>query len=102
MLVAEIYGIAADIDAAHRLRVESSFDVGHAAATTGTYLDHVFIAQVDGAGALWNGAYDAGLGVGGISFGALATGIGFDASFALAGLALALIAILTFRHFEAR
>jgi len=72
------------------------------AATLTQLLARATPSQVDGAGALWNGAYDAGLGIGGISFGALATGIGFDASFVLAGLALAVIAILTFRYFEAR
>ena len=69
-------------------------------ATLAQLMARATLAQVDGAGALWNGAYDAGLGIGGLVFGALATGVGYAASFAIAALGLAAIAILIFRWFE--
>jgi len=59
-------------------------------------------AQVDGAGALWNGAYDAGLGIGGLAFGVLAPSLGYAASFVITAVGLSLVAFLVFHRFEAQ
>lgn len=56
----------------------------------------------DGVGALWNGAYDAGLGIGGVAFGLLAAGVGYAAAFVVLTVGLALLALLTFQLFEGR
>jgi predicted MFS family arabinose efflux permease len=57
--------------------------------------------QIDGASALWNAAYDAGLGVGGLAFGVLAATTGYTAAFIAAAAALAVLALLVFRLCEA-
>lgn len=57
--------------------------------------------QADGASALWNAAYDAGLGIGGVTFGILATTTGYAGAFVAAGGGAAVVAFLVFRAFEA-
>lgn len=69
-------------------------------ATLAQLLDRVSPSEIDGAGALWNGAYDGGFGVGGLAFGGLATVIGYAASFVVTALGLALIASYFFQRFE--
>ena len=59
-------------------------------------------AQVDTVGALWNGAYDAGLGVGGLALGGLATFLGYATSILVTGVGLALLAAVIFLHCEVR
>lgn len=59
-------------------------------------------AQADAVGALWNGAYDAGLGVGGLALGGLAAVLGYTVSFLAAGVILVLLAGAAFLHFEKR
>ncbi len=59
-------------------------------------------AQADVIGALWNGAYDAGLGVGGIALGGLAAVLGYPVSFLVAGVALTVFAGAAYVHFETR
>jgi predicted MFS family arabinose efflux permease len=56
--------------------------------------------QIDGASALWNAAYDAGLGLGGFAFGVLAATTGYAAAFIAAGAGLAALALLVFRLCE--
>lgn len=58
--------------------------------------------QADGASALWNAAYDAGLGLGGFVLGTLAATSGYAAAFAITGGGIAAVALLVFRLFEAR
>ena len=58
-------------------------------------------SQIDGASALWNAAYDAGLGLGGFAVGVLATTCGYPAAFALTGAGITMLAFIIFRHFEA-
>lgn len=58
-------------------------------------------SQVDGASALWNAAYDAGLGLGGFALGALATTSGYAAAFMITGGGIAVLAVTVFRLFEA-
>lgn len=58
-------------------------------------------AEMDGASALWNAAYDAGLGVGGLAFGVLATTTSYPAAFLLAAATLSLLACSTLRLFGA-
>lgn len=57
--------------------------------------------QADGASALWNAAYDAGLGAGGLALGMLAATTGYAAAFVIAAAGLAAAAILIFRRCEA-
>ncbi len=57
--------------------------------------------EVDGASALWNIAYDAGLGLGGFAVGVLAITSGYPAAFAITGLGVATLASIIFRLFEA-
>jgi len=57
-------------------------------------------AQFDRASALWNAAYDAGLGIGGLAFGILATMLSFHSAFLLAAAALSLLACLALRLFR--
>jgi len=59
-------------------------------------------AQADAVGALWNGAYDAGLGIGGLGLGGLAAVLGYTPSFLAAGVILVLLACAAFLHFEKR
>ena len=49
-------------------------------------------AQADTVGALWNGTYDAGLGLGGVALGGLAALLGYPASFVVASLSLTIVA----------
>lgn len=63
-------------------------------------LQRVPIARADDASALWNAAYDAGLGIGGLALGALAGVAGYAAAFVIAAAALAAIALLVFRRCE--
>ena len=58
--------------------------------------------QADTVGALWNGAYDAGLGIGGLAIGGLAAGLGYALSFLAAGVVMALLGGTAFLHFEKR
>jgi predicted MFS family arabinose efflux permease len=57
-------------------------------------------AQMDGASALWNAAYDAGLGIGGLVFGMLAATMSYSAAFLSSAVALSLLACLTQRLFR--
>jgi predicted MFS family arabinose efflux permease len=57
-------------------------------------------AQADGASALWNAAYDAGLGVGGIGLGALAAATGYGTAFVTGAVMLALFGLMIFLRFE--
>ncbi|TRC71255.1 MFS transporter [Mesorhizobium sp. WSM4307] len=63
-------------------------------ATLAELLARAAPSQVDGAGALWNGAYDAGLGIGGIAFGGLATAVGFSTAFVATAGVFTLVALL--------
>ncbi|MGY4397499.1 putative MFS family arabinose efflux permease [Sphingomonas sp. UYAg733] len=58
--------------------------------------------QVDGASALWNAAYDAGLGLGGFAVGVLAATSGYPAAFAITGVGVAVLALTIFQLFEAQ
>jgi MFS family permease len=63
----------------------------------------VMFAEVPAAGygtasALWNLAYDAGLGIGGAGFGLLAARTGYQAGFALTAALMLLALVLTRRH----
>lgn len=69
-------------------------------ATLAQLLGRASPAQADGASALWNGAYDAGLGVGGVAVGLLASATGFAAALVLTGAALAATALVTVRIAE--
>jgi predicted MFS family arabinose efflux permease len=71
-------------------------------ASLSQMLDRATPAQADAVGALWNGAYDAGLGVGGLAIGGLATMLGYGAAFLVAGLGLAALAVAIFLRFETR
>lgn len=71
-------------------------------ASLAQLLRRVPAAQADGASALWNAAYDAGLGVGGMALGALAATAGYAAAFVIAAAGLAAIALLVFRRCETR
>jgi len=57
--------------------------------------------QADAVGALWNGAYDAGLGIGGLALGGLAAVLGYALAFVAAAAALVLLAGAAW-HFEKR
>ncbi len=61
-------------------------------------------SEFDAVSAVWNLAYDAGLGAGGAGFGVLVTGTGYGAGFALSGalIAVALAAVWRSRHLTAR
>jgi predicted MFS family arabinose efflux permease len=59
-------------------------------------------SQADGVSALWNAAYDAGLGVGGLAFGTLAATTGYATAFIASAAGLAALAVLIFRLCEAR
>ena len=63
-------------------------------ATLAELLARAAPSQVDGASALWNGAYDAGLGIGGIAFGGLATAVGFSTAFVATAGVSTLVALL--------
>jgi predicted MFS family arabinose efflux permease len=62
-------------------------------ATLALMFDRVPAAGYDTASALWNLAYDAGLGIGGVGFGVLAARTGYPVAFALTGV-LVLAAVL--------
>jgi predicted MFS family arabinose efflux permease len=57
-------------------------------------------SQVDGASAVWNAAYDAGLGLGGFAVGVLATTSGYPSAFAITCVGVAVLAMTIFRVFE--
>jgi predicted MFS family arabinose efflux permease len=65
-------------------------------------LHRVPATQADGASALWNAAYDAGLGIGGVALGALAATTGYAAAFVIAAAGLGAITLLIFRRCEMR
>lgn len=69
-------------------------------ASLAQLLDRAAAGQADGASALWNAAYDTGLGLGGFVLGALAATSGYAAAFALTGGGIAVVALLIFRLFE--
>ncbi len=69
-------------------------------ASLAQLLQRVRPEQADGASALWNAAYDAGLGVGGIGFGALAAAAGYGAAFVSGAALLALFGLAVFLRFE--
>lgn len=69
-------------------------------ASLAQLLDRTPAGQADGASALWNAAYDAGLGLGGFVLGALAATSGYAAAFAITGGGIAVVALLIFRFFE--
>jgi predicted MFS family arabinose efflux permease len=58
--------------------------------------------QADGVSAVWNAAYDAGLGLGGLGIGALAAAAGYAAAFAIAAIGFAAMACVIFLLCEAR
>ncbi|MDP5277934.1 MFS transporter [Sphingomonas sp. DG1-23] len=105
-------GVAASIAGAMCLAAPGSFAVLGGMAISGIgfgvlqgatltlLLRRASQAQTDGASALWNGAYDAGLGVGGLAVGAVATSTGFATAFIVTGVALATVAFVTFRGIE--
>lgn len=70
-------------------------------ATLAQLLSRAAPNQIDGASALWNAAYDAGLGLGGLTFGALAATTGYAAAFVAASAGLAVLALFVFRLCEA-
>jgi len=70
-------------------------------ASLAQLLDRATAGQADGASALWNAAYDAGLGLGGFVLGALAATSGYAAAFAITGGGIAVVALLVFRLLEA-
>ena len=71
-------------------------------ATFTQLLQRVAPTQADGASAVWNAAYDAGLGLGGFGIGALAAAAGFAAAFAIAAIGVAAMACVLFLLCEAR
>jgi predicted MFS family arabinose efflux permease len=70
-------------------------------ASLAQLLSRTTASEVDGASALWNAAYDAGLGLGGFAVGILATTSGYPAAFAMTGVGVATLALIIFRIFEA-
>ncbi len=70
-------------------------------ASLAQLLSRTTASEVDGASALWNAAYDAGLGLGGFAIGILATISGYPAAFAMTGVGVATLALIIFRIFEA-
>lgn len=70
-------------------------------ASLAQLLDRASAGEADGASALWNAAYDAGLGLGGFVLGALAATAGYAGAFAITGGGIAMVALLIFRLFEA-
>lgn len=71
-------------------------------ATLTQLLQRAAPTQADSVSAVWNAAYDAGLGVGGIGIGALAAAAGFAAAFAIAAIGFAAVACLIFLLCETR
>jgi len=71
-------------------------------ATLTQLLQRATPTQADSVSAVWNAAYDAGLGVGGIGIGALAAAAGFAAAFAIAAIGFAAVACLIFLLCEPR
>ncbi|MEZ2332390.1 MFS transporter [Mesorhizobium sp. RCC_202] len=67
-------------------------------ATLADLLARVGPSNADGAAALWNVAYDAGLGVGGLAVAALATSIGFSAAFAVTAVSFAFVTVLSVKR----
>ena len=57
-------------------------------------------AQMDGASALWNAAYDTGLGIGGLAFGMLVATMSYPAAFIWAAFTLSLLAFAIPRQFR--
>jgi predicted MFS family arabinose efflux permease len=55
---------------------------------------------MDGASALWNAAYDAGLGIGGLAFGMLVAAMSYPAAFIWAAFTLSLLAFAIPRQFR--
>lgn len=70
-------------------------------ASLAQLLSRTTVTEVDGASALWNAAYDAGLGLGGFAIGILATTLGYSAAFAMTGVGVATLGLIIFRLFEA-
>ncbi|TGT74923.1 MFS transporter [bacterium M00.F.Ca.ET.159.01.1.1] len=66
-------------------------------ATVADVLSRAAPSQRDGAGALWNVAYDAGLGIGGLAVAALATSVGFSAAFAATAALFALVMLFALK-----
>jgi predicted MFS family arabinose efflux permease len=71
-------------------------------ATLAELLARAHPAQADGAGAVWNAAYDAGLGVGGLAIGMLAASTGYGGSFLMTSGGLAILALIVFYGVEMR
>jgi len=71
-------------------------------ATLTQLLQRAAPTQADSVSAVWNAAYDAGLGMGGIGIGALAAAAGFAAAFAIAAIGFAVVAWLIFLLCEGR
>jgi predicted MFS family arabinose efflux permease len=71
-------------------------------ATLTQLLQRAAPAQADGVSAVWNAAYDAGLGLGGLGVGALAAAAGYAAAFAIAAIGCAAVACIIFLFCEAR
>jgi predicted MFS family arabinose efflux permease len=71
-------------------------------ATLTQLLQRAAPTQADGVSAVWNAAYDAGLGLGGLGIGALAVTAGFAAAFAMAAIGLAAMACVIFLLCEVR
>ncbi|AZO28448.1 MAG: hypothetical protein EOQ30_18710 [Mesorhizobium sp.] len=66
-------------------------------ATVADILSRAAPSQADGAGALWNVAYDAGLGVGGLAVAALATSVGFSVAFVATAALFALVTLFALK-----
>ncbi|WP_066803558.1 MFS transporter [Sphingomonas asaccharolytica] len=71
-------------------------------ATLTQLLQRAAPTHADGVSAVWNAAYDAGLGLGGLGIGALAAAGGYAAAFAIAAIGLAAIACIIFLICETR
>ena len=71
-------------------------------ATLTQLLQRAAPTQADGVSAVWNAAYDAGLGLGGLGIGALAAAAGYAAAFAIAAIGFAAMACVIFLLCEAR
>jgi predicted MFS family arabinose efflux permease len=71
-------------------------------ATLTQLLQRAAPAEADGVSAVWNAAYDAGLGLGGLGIGALAAAAGYAAAFAIAAIGLAAMACIIFLICETR
>jgi predicted MFS family arabinose efflux permease len=71
-------------------------------ATLAELLARATPSTLDGAGALWNAAYDAGLGIGGLLLGLLAASAGYNSAFLITAAGLLIVALVVVFRIELR